>query len=136
MSQVIGHGSAFEVESVVPGTFTTIAGVTEVDLGSNKVDAIENTDMSTAGNKRTYQGGLEDPGDITVKINVKPGDASQTYVFTCKDATVRNFKIVYPGAVRTLAFAGIILSIDETITDQKLPTFGVKVKISGAVTIT
>ena len=132
MSQVIGHGSQFQIG--VPGspeTWTTILGVDSIDLGSNKVDTVDVTDMSTAGSARTFIGGLENSGDVTVKIKVKPGDATQTQLLAAKDGTVHDFKAIYPGAVRTVSFSGIISSADESIPGDKIPTYTVKIQISG-----
>src|SRR6185437_7766462 len=123
---MIGHGTQFEIETGTPGTYTAIDGVLSVDFGSNKVDALDNTDMGVVGSKRTYEGGLENSGDVTIKINVKPGNASQTFLFTSKDGAAHNMKVIYPGNVRTKSFSGIILSIDESIPDDKLPTYTAK----------
>jgi hypothetical protein len=136
MSQSIGHGSLFEIDALTNGTFTPIAGVLDISFGSNKVDAHDNTAMDTTGTSRTFLGGLENPGDVTVKVNVKPGDTSQALLASCKDGLLRHMKAIYPGAVRTKAFDGIILSVDESIPDDKLPTYSVKIQITGPVTIT
>jgi Lambda phage tail tube protein, TTP len=141
MGQVIGHGTQLELDTSIPAngtsgdTWLTISGVTSVDLGSNKVDTHDNTDMGTAGKVRTFIDGLENAGDISVKMNVKPGDATQTALTTAKDAGgLHYFKVIYPGAVRTCVFQGIITSIDEAIPDDKLPTQTAKIQISGPKT--
>lgn len=131
MSQTIGHGTQFELQ--VGSTYTPIEGVTGADFGSNKVDALDNTDMGTSGTTRTYIGGLENPGDLSVKMNVIPADSSQAALFTAKDGTVHNFKVIYPGAVRTRTFSGIITSIDESVPDDKLPTYTCKIQVSGPI---
>jgi hypothetical protein len=137
MSQVIGHGSQLELGNGASGTeiFLPISGVLSIDLGSNKVDTHDKTDMGTPTNKRVFIGGLENSGDISVKLNVKPGDASQLALATAKDGLEHNFKAIYPGAIRTIFFAGIITSIDESIPDDKLPTYSVKIQISGDKTV-
>lgn len=134
--QVIGHGTTFALETSVgpPAVYESILGVNGVDFGSNKVDTVDNTDMTTSGNQRTYIGGLENSGDITAKFNVKPGDATQAALRAAKDSTVHGFQVTYPGAVRTRTFSGIITSIDESIPDDKLPTFTVKIQITGPIT--
>lgn len=136
MPQTIGHGTQFQLgNGGGPETFTAINGTTAADFGSNKVDAHDVTDMGTAGTQRAFIGGLENSGDLTVKVNVKPGDATQTSLFVAKDGLAHNMKVVYPGAVRTKSFAGIILSIDESIPDDKIPVYSVKIQITGPVTI-
>lgn len=138
MSQTIGHGTQLELGNGASGSeiFQPIAGVLSVDLGSNKVDTHDVTDMGTTGTTRQFIGGLENSGDISVKLNVKPGDTSQAALNTAKDGLQHNFKVVYPGAVKTIAFAGIITSIDESVPDDKVPTLTVKIQITGPKTVT
>lgn len=130
-SQVIGHGSQLELgTSGATPTYTATNGVTSIDLGSNKIDTHDNTDMGSTGTTRTFIPGLENPGDISVKLNVIPGDATQAALDTAKGLLLP-FKAIYPGAVRTISFSGIITSIDESIPDDKLPTKTVKIQVSG-----
>lgn len=136
MAQKIGHGSALQLGDGATPTevFTSIVGVTQISFGSGKVDTIDTTEMLTAGTTRIYDDGLEAPGDVTVKLNIKPGDTTQTSLFTAKAAGgTHNFKVVYPGTVKTRAFAAIIVSIDEDIPDDKLPTYSLKLQVSGPI---
>ena len=134
-AQTIGHGSSLELgDGATPEVFTAIDGVISIDLGSNKIDLVDNTDMGTTGTQRTFVDGLENPGDVTVKLNVKPGNVSQASLFAAKGAGVKNWKVVYPAAVRTISFAGICLSVDESIPDDKLPTLTAKIQVSGQKT--
>src|ERR1041385_6332392 len=147
---MIGHGSKWEIggpNSTDP--YTEINGVNSAYLCSNKVDVIDNTDMQPTGTTRTFEPGLENSGDLTIKYNVKPGDATQALIASNKGTLVyhkviyqRAFigrtlvyhKVIYPGAVRTRTFQGIILSADESIPDDKKPTGTVKIQISGPIT--
>jgi hypothetical protein len=136
-AQVIGHGSKLQLgDGATPEVFTDTEGVLSVDFGSNKIDTVDNTDMGAVGTTRTFTEGLEDPGDVTVKINVKPGNVSQAALHAAKGAGIKNFQAVAPGAAFTRAFAGIITSFDLSIPDDKLPTVTVKIKVSGAITET
>jgi predicted secreted protein len=134
--QVIGHGSQLELGVVNAGTttYTAIEGVTSIDFGSNKIDTVDNTDMGTTGTTRTFISGLENPGDLSAKINVVPGDTTQAALIAAKGLGVQVFKAIYPGAVRTVSFSGIITSIDESIPDDKLPTYSVKIQVTGPKT--
>jgi hypothetical protein len=129
MSEIIGHGSKIGI-----GTQTDILGLTAVDFGSNKVETLDTTNMRTTGTSRTYIGGLEDPGDISAKFNVLPGDATQAALYTLKDGAAKPVTVTYPGGVRVITFNAIITSVDESIPDDKIPTLSVKLKISGAKT--
>ena len=141
-AQVIGHGSQFELDTtpsgtgIVGDTWLAIAGVVSVDLGSNKVDTHDNTDMGTTGTARTFVGGLENPGDWSLKLNLKPGDTTQAALRTAKDGAVHWFKAISPGAAFTVLTAGIITSMDLAIPDDKLPTLTVKIQLSGTPTYT
>lgn len=137
LNQTIGHGSQLQLGSGGGGeTFTSINGVMSIDFGSNKVETPENTDMGTTGTKRTFIGGLEDPGDVSVKLNVIPGDSTQASLHAAKDSAQHDFKVIAPGAVFTRAFSGIISSFDLSIPDDKIPTITVKIKVSGPITET
>lgn len=129
----IGHGTVFNLIS--GSTTTPINGVDSVSFGSDKVDSLDTTNMSTSGISRTYQGGLEDPGDVSVKLQYLPGDTSQGTLFTAKDGTVHNFSVVYPGSVATETFSGIITSIDKDVPNDKIATLTCKIKLSGTRTL-
>jgi predicted secreted protein len=139
-AQVIGHGSQLSLDTTVPATgipgdtWLPIEGVSSIDLGSNKIDTIDTTDLTTSGTTKKFIGGLEDPGDISLKFNLIPGDSSQASFQAAKDSTLHWFQIVYPGAVRTIRFQGIITGIDESIPDDKIPTWSAKIKVSGPKT--
>lgn len=132
--ELIGHGLQFELNTT-GSTYVAIAGTTSVDFGSNKVDTLETTNTGTSGTTRTYTGGLENPGDVSVKLNLLPADATQADLYAAKDGTVRNFKAALAGAVATYAFSGIITSIDRSLPDEKLCTLTCKIQISGPITI-
>jgi predicted secreted protein len=129
----IGHGTVFNLIS--GSTTTPINGVLSFDFGSNKVDTLDTTTMSTSGNARSYQGGLEDPGDATLKLDYLPTDTSQATLYTAKDGTVHSFSVVWPAAISTETFSGIITSIDKSGPDDKLVTLSVKIKLTGARTL-
>lgn len=136
-AQVIGHGSSLEFDTTVPPTGITgdtwaiLAGVNSIDFGSNKIDTIDNTDMLTSGVQRTFISGLENSGDVSLKINVKPGDTTQSQFRALKNAGIQYFKAIYPGGTQTVAFTGLVTSIDLSIPDDKLPTWTAKIQISG-----
>jgi predicted secreted protein len=135
MSQTIGHGSKLKIgDGATSENFTEITGVSDIAFGSDKVDSLDTTTLGSSGNNRSFIGGLHDPGEVTAKINVLPGDTTQALLFTAEDAELHNFKVIYPAATRTRSFAAIVVSLDESITYDKLPTYTVKLKISGVIT--
>jgi len=134
MSQSIGHGSKFKIgDGATSENFTEINGATSADFGSDKVDALDTTTLGSSGFTRSYVGGLHNPGDVTVKINVLPGDTTQALLFTAEDQQSHNFKVIYPASARTRSFAAIVISIDESVPDDKLPTYTVKLQVTGPI---
>lgn len=135
MGTIIGHGMAFKISTTVLGsTYTSVAGVESVDFGSDKVDALDATDVATAGTTRVYQPGLENPGDISVKMHLLPGDTSQAALYAAK-GVLTNFEAVTAGTISTRQCSGIITSLDASIADDKLATLTCKIQISGPVVI-
>jgi hypothetical protein len=130
---LIGHGTIFNL--VAGSTSTPIAGVQSVDFGSDKVDTLDTTSMSTTGIARTFIGGLEDTGDVSVKLEYLPTDTSQAALIAAKDGASHNFSVVYPAAIATETFSGIITSIDKSVPDDKVATLSVKIKLTGPRTI-
>ena len=131
---LIGHGSKLTVlgaTSTAP-TYTVNKDLDclSIDFGSNKIDTVDSTSMLTTGTARTYNPGLEDEGDVTVKYNVNPGDSSQAALAASR-GVLYDFKVTYPGAVRVVTFSGILASLDESIPDDKNATKTAKIKISG-----
>jgi len=132
--QLIGHGAQLELQ--VGSSWTSILGLLSGDFGSDKVDALDTTDMGTAGITRVFTGGLENPGDFSAKLNYLPGDTTQAALYTAKDGTVHNFKFLDEGGTHYSTFSGIITSIDKTYPDDKLVTMSLKIQISGPVVLT
>src|ERR1700747_1789362 len=115
---MIGHGEQFEYNSTGV-TFVPVDGIQSVEFSGGKVDTLDNTDVSTVGNVRTYIGGLEDSGEVTIKMNLIPANASQIALRAQKDGAAHNFKYVYPGAVATESFSGIITGFDRSMPNDK-----------------
>lgn len=134
---MIGHGSKLQFGPIAtPVVYgTPVVGVQSIDFGSDKLDHIDNTDMLTPGNARTFEGGLFDAGDVTAKINLVPGDATQlALAATVGTGVVYSWQVIYPGTVRTRTFLGLALSLSEADPDDKKPTQTLKIKVSGTIT--
>jgi hypothetical protein len=134
MALTIGHGSTFILNDTSEAP-VTIVGVTSVEFGSSKADALDSTDFGTTGNRRTKIGGLVDEGDVTVKFNWVPGDTTQTAFRAYFDGGLHDFKVEYPGGSVTETFSGIVTAFDRTVPDDKFPEGTVKIAVSGEKTI-
>lgn len=130
---VIGHGSTLTIIGPT-GTTTINASLAclSIDFGSNKIDTPESTDMLTAGTTKVFIPGLENSGDISLKYNVKPGDAGQAALAAAK-GILYDFKVTYPLNVRTKTFTGIVNGVDESIPNDKLATRSAKIQVSGPI---
>lgn len=128
---LIGHGSKLTIVGPV-GTSTPDLPLDclSIDSGSNKVDAPDSTSMLTTGTARTYQAALEAPGDITVKYNSNPLDTAQAALKASK-GLLYNFVVTYPGAVWFESGNGILVSVDESMPDDKFITKTAKIQKSG-----
>lgn len=134
--QKIGHGASLSY-SADGTTYTPIPGVTSVDFGSSKADTVETTAMDTAGVVKTFVGGLFDPGDVTAKINVIPGDATQATIRgLLGDGIAHQFQYKDSGAIETRTFTAVVVSMDLSVPDDKIATYSVKMKIAGTITTT
>jgi Lambda phage tail tube protein, TTP len=132
---IIGHGSKLTIVGPHGGTAVNKdLACLSIDTGSNKVDAVDTTDMLTAGSTRTFTGGLENPGDTTVKYNSNPTDLAQAALLAAKGAGLYDFKITYPGAAWVETFSGIVVSVDESFPDDKNINRTAKIQISGPKT--
>jgi hypothetical protein len=105
--------------------------LTSLDKSGNKIDTPDVTDMLTTGIARVFLPGLENSGEVSLKYNVKPGDAAQAgYIATKGVAT--DFKLM-DGLGNSAAFSGINTGIDYSFPDDKPVTASSKIQISGPV---
>lgn len=138
-TEVIGHGSKLQLGDGAPTTevFQEIKGTTQITFGSSKLDTPETTNMGSTGITRTYGTGLRTPGDVTAKINYIPGDASQQALSLAAQAGLKhNFKVILPAVSLTRAFNASIVSFDLDVPDDKIPTYSLKLTLTGDYTET
>lgn len=130
---LIGHGTTL---TIIGPTGTTTVNETlaclSIDFGSNKVDTPETTDMLSTGTAKVFIPGLENSGDLSLKYNMKPGDAGQAALADAK-GLLYDFKVTYPLNVGSRTFTGIVTGVDIGVPDDKLITRAAKIQISGPV---
>jgi len=120
------------------GTYTTIAGLTDVPFPAISSDFSETTDMESSGGFRTHIPTLLSVEEFSVEINYDSADATQEQLTADLVAkTVRNYKII---AVDTgaadWAFAAYVARIQPTGTRDGHHTATVTFRPTGAVTRT
>jgi hypothetical protein len=114
---VIGYGAAYAIydTSVSPDAYTTLGEVTNIDLGSDDVDQIDATHMSSPNRRREYIPGLIDGGEMTVEMNFVPSSATDVLIRGHMEAgTVANHRVRFPtysgGTAQQIIVAASIVS--------------------------
>lgn len=118
-----------------PEVFTTIAEVLSITGPTETRETIDVTNMDSAGNRREKISALIDSGSVSFDMNFTGADAEQNGLKTDMDnGTLRNFKIIMPGAVRTFDFAALVTEISKNFPVDSQITASVTLEISGDVT--
>jgi hypothetical protein len=124
-----GAGQTFEINAAY-----NLSRLTDISYSGSKVDTVDTTDTSVGQQGfKTFIGGLQDAGDVTVKGIWYPGDASQEYVKTVVGDNA-TFVHTLPNSLGTLSFAGIIVSFDHSAPMEKAGEWTLKVKVSAGIT--
>ncbi len=118
-----------------PEVFTTIAEVLSISGPTESRETIDVTNMDSAGNRREKISALIDSGSVTFDMNFTGSNAQQNQLKTDMEAgTLRNFKIIMPGTVRTFAFAALVTELSKEFPIDSQITASVTLEISGAIT--
>jgi tail tube protein len=125
----VGAGQTFEVNGAY-----ILTRITDVAYSGSKVDVADTTDTSVGQlGYKTFIGGLQEAGEVTVKGIWYPGDASQEYIKT-QLGTTSTFLHALPNSLGTVSFSGLIVGFDHSAPMDKAGEYTLKVKISGATT--
>lgn len=135
-------GTQFKRETNTPGTYVTIANVTDISGPSRSREAIEVTAHDSANQYREFVKGLKDGGEVEITMNYSPavsGSGHGSLDDDFEEDTLRNYRVVVlPGEANqvTWTFSALITDLgDEFPHDDKMErtaTF----KISGKPTLT
>jgi hypothetical protein len=141
MSTVTGIsalGDQFEFATVSsPATYTTLNGVTSVSFSGDKTVMEKTTQLGSAGGADTFLATTTDFGTVDIKGFFQPGDTTQVALEAIRIAGAAvNMKVLY-GSSNSTSFTGLVESFtrNPAPSPEKLATFDVKVKISGAWTL-
>lgn len=127
----IGNGSQFQIESATPGTFTTIAEVSEITPPNETVNAVTYASLDSPYMKALA--GIIDPGEASFEMSFVPGSSSETLIVTTLHArAVKKFRIVFPN-LATWTFDGIVTGYEPATPNDDRMTATVTIKVSGAV---
>ena len=130
---MLGHGSAFqEGNGAIPETFIAFAEVTNISPPELSVDSVETTHLTSPGRAREFMPGLQDPGEVSIDFNYRPGGSVEDAIRAKIAAgTLANYRIVFPNGAY-FQFYGFPTSFTpgETSNDDKL-TASASYKLSG-----
>lgn len=130
-------GKGTLVKLSIAASFTTIGQIESVKLNNSKNEPIEVTLITDTSKK--YVASIIDAGEVELKIKFDPADTTHIKLKTDHDAgTEGSWQITCtdPGAA-VITFAALVTDYDigEAMTNNVV-ILTVKLKISGAVTIT
>lgn len=112
------------------GTFVQIAGVIDIDGPQISKMMEDSTDQDVAdGYSTKIDLGIRDVGQINITIHNDPNQVTQDALLTDLNSTTpRNYRILFPGALKRLAGPGTIENISNA--------FPLKGKMVQTVTLT
>lgn len=135
-------GTQFKRETNTPGTYATIANITDISGPSRSREAIEVTAHDSPNQYREFVKGLKDGGEVELTLNYSPAVSGAGHGLLDDDFeedALRNYRVVVlPGEANqvTWTFSALITDLgDEFPHDDKMErtaTF----KISGKPTLT
>jgi len=133
------YGSSFQIgDGATPENFATVAEVRDMTAPSFQRDTIEVTNQDSSGGFREFIAGWRDAGEVTLELNWLPGNAthdeSTGLLSHYLDDEVRNYKLILPDTVLTIAFAGVITDFPPDLALESQGTVSVTIKITGEPT--
>jgi hypothetical protein len=110
-----GFGTLLQVgDGGGPETFSTVAEIVDVVPGDVSLETADATHMESPSGFRERVATLLDSGPVTARLNWIGGDSTQAGLRTDQTAkTLRNFKIVAPGAAYEWTFSAFVTRIGD-----------------------
>ena len=141
-NEFIGSGVTFGFNTVgAPTVYTTLAGVTNLDVPAAETDDIDVTALDSSA--KEFIQGLGDGGTLTFTLNLRkatsgsaPWVASQTaFEAYAGDTITHGFKITFPGSSTVVySFSGQVKKFAIAgVSATSAATAEVSIKISGAI---
>jgi len=139
-SAVWAYGSQLQLGDGASGTenFTAVAEIIELTPPNESRDDIEVSSNSSSNGYREFIGGWRDAGEVTFKANWLPTNATQDKTTGLRAAfatnTNQNWKIILPGSILTIAFAGHLTALEGELPLDAQAQLSGTIKLSGAAT--
>lgn len=116
-----------------PLSYTKILGVKSFNFGAIAAEEKDVTDFDSPAGWREFAAGLKtaQPGNIV--LNHDPGDTTQEYLRTARDAgTVVKFKALMDD--KQALFSALVLGFDTPVQVGEVAELTVTIKLTGSVT--
>lgn len=135
MAAVDAFGTVWAVSTDGGGIYTPVADVTEVGFLDAKVDTIETTVHSSAGQWRTFMGGMKDGGELKMSVNYDPALHGTIWATLGADNTKHRVTLPDAGAA-TVEFNGVVTGFSSSAPFDDMLSADITIKVTGAPVVT
>ena len=134
-----GYGTLLKMgDGASPENFSTVVEVTELKLPQLKLNTADATSHDSGGWSEKIAT-LLDGGQVSGKVNWRATDPTQNETTGMLSAmlnrTLKNWKIVLPGAIKTFSFAAFLTEFKPDATPKDIFAAEFTIEISGSVTV-
>lgn len=117
------------------GEYTALLEVTDIELPDAEAEEHDVTHMKSPNRTREFKPGLVDPGEISIKINWKAGNATDVELNSLKTSReVRGIKITFPDA-SVWTFSAFVKGYKREVPLGDTKTATVKLRLTGSTAI-
>ena len=130
----LGYGTIVRIGRGDVPTWTKLALVGDIEMPQDEIDEVEVTHMESPGRRREYIAGLIDSGEMTVPINLIPGNETDILLQEIRDTGEQVLvEVTLPGAVAE-TFSGYLSGYARSAPVQDKMTAEATFRLSGVVT--
>lgn len=134
MAKRTGFKVLLKRETATPGTFATIAQVTNVTPPQYSRETVDVTDKDSVGGYREYIGNLIDGGEVSCEILYDPDDHN-TLLADFEDDQPINWQVEFPTSpVKKQSFAALLTGFAPAAPMDAALTATITLKVSGKPT--
>ncbi len=131
---ILGRGAKFQVESAVPGVYTSYPEPKEITPPNPSSDEIDVTNQDSPGRTKELIAGAIDYGEASFNGNYIPSNVAVQQAIadaSSGNQITRNYRILFPGGARSIDFAGWIKGIPRTFPVSGVMEITVNVRCTG-----
>lgn len=134
------YGSTLQLgDAATPEVFTSIAEITELTPPNMSRDSIDVSSNSSSDGYREFIAGWRDGGEVAVKANWLPTNATHDgttgVLSSFNDNVNHNWKIILPDTLATISLRGHVKDFNPDLPLEEQGTLEFVIKVSGKPTI-